>query len=357
MSIPTLEADPARAPLVSPGALSQRPLAVAPPSRSPELLEDIRRLLSLPRSTSAPVPSEGAKDPPSGDLGAPPDGSPRRSQVVLFLYRLTVHPSRQQSLFAGKLPPKPALLLQAVEAVSGKPPNANDRWALRNAQRIDDVSFHFKFGREGRRRIPAVRAGQFVDQDTDWAPHTDVLIDTALELCAISPNYDLAPTPDRLAGFLAQLLSHSTVAKHYTVDFKAAPIKEPREFFQQLSEAYAVKSLWVTTLRPNPSDLDTDFVEPVAQHIERLHANKARTTFYGDAIEANESTKKMIASTAAHGGDAGANVKDGPKTRSRPIKLTANATITVHRDALDKARDGVIEALRTAYEWILTRLP
>jgi hypothetical protein len=102
--------------------------------------------------------------------------------------------------------------------------------------------------------------------------------------------------------------------------------------------------------------LDEDFVEPVAQYLESIGADKAKTIFTGKSIATSDRTKNLISSTAAHGGDAGATIQDGPESRPRPVKLTASATIDVPRADLRDNVKTAIDAVRTAFEWILSRV-
>jgi hypothetical protein len=223
-SMLVLELDPAAAPM--------RRDAVATSTTRPSQAAErhglpIRAAVQLfPQSLA---PQLGAKDPPKGGNSTHDDAGARRQQVRLHLYRLTVHPLRQRTIFAkvvGTTPTKPTLLRRALAEAAEDPPRKAAPWILADKRIVDDNSIQIHLGRTAKRRIPKLTTtGHFVREDTDVAPYTNVLVDFPLELCAVAPNAELAPSPDRLASAIAQILSATSVAETYGVSFKASPLK------------------------------------------------------------------------------------------------------------------------------------
>jgi hypothetical protein len=153
--------------------------------------------------------------------------------------------------------------------------------------------------------------GNFVDREAPVSSYTHAVLDVRLGVCAVARRSMLTTNPETLGRQLSRVLAASGTAVSKFVDIEAATIKEPAEFLARLRSAYAVHTLWVVNRRPNPFDVEEDFVRPTTRALENLRADTVRTEWRGERLDIDQSgAADIVRSTAATGGDAGARIQE-----------------------------------------------
>lgn len=247
--------------------------------------------------------------------------------LEFFLFRVTVHPSRHAPLLGTGLSHRDkALLLGSALAEQPSAQWGRTTWHVGNVQPLDDSATYFRLGRERVMSVPQTDArGNFVDREAPVSPYTHAVLDARLGVCAVARRSSVSAKPETLGSQLSRVLSASETSTSKYVEIQAASIKEPDEFLARLSAAFAIHRLWVVNRRPNPFDVDKDFVRPTTRALEELGADTVRTEWSGDQLKVDDTCAvSIIRSTAATGGDAGAVIREESTAPSTRVSLSEN---------------------------------
>lgn len=280
------------------------------------------------------------------------------AKLEFVAFRATVHPDPKAPLLASK-EHKPALLHQAfMEAPSVT--QRGGRWHIGNVTAIEAGVLYFRLGRVRRTQLPQTdQRGNFVDTDFDVAPYTHGIVDCERELVALARNSQLSATAEALGRALGRVLSESRTGAAKNVVFEVLPLKNPADFLMRLRSAYTVEKLWLVNLRPNPFDVEKDFIRPTSKIAQELGADTVRTEWRGSSLDVTTpEIEEIVKSTAATGGDAGASLRDAADSAPNRISLTANlGTFSAVVNWGDVASDGtaVLAKLRELYDRIRRR--
>ena len=268
------------------------------------------------------------------------------------LYRIKVVRPFQEELFALDVP-APELVRAAIRWQD----EMRDRkggWHIGNIEEISDRALFFALGRESQSKIP-VRSpdtGDFGEQEVESAPFTHVFLDVELELCAIENRTILAVNTDAMARQLARLLNEWPESANSDLRFAVVPIKYPDAFLEALEGAYAITSFTVFFTRPNPSDVEEEFMRPMERLAQKSDALYGSTTVRGESLDV-ETLKELTRSAAASGDDAKARVRlaRGKRPVQRSLK-GANARLTQEALETPGEKTGFLERLRETYHQI-----
>jgi hypothetical protein len=236
-----------------------------------------------------------------------------------FAFRATVHPSRREPLLGRVSSEAKRIILRDAVLEQPSAPWGPTTWHIGNATTLDDWGLYFRLGRERMMSVPQTDSnGNFIDREASVSPYTHAVLDVRLGVCAVARRSSLTTDAERLARQLSRVLTASSVARSKFVDIEAATLKEPGEFLARLRQAYSVHVLWVVNRRPNPFDVEEEFVRPTERLLENLNADNARTEWKGERLKIDDSgAADIVRSTAATGGDAGARIQereDSPAT-------------------------------------------
>lgn len=271
--------------------------------------------------------------------------------MQLHLFRIRLFGPKQPSLLEGEFIPQ--LVLE--RAIEERPSSALRRgvvWHIGNIQQVDETGLYFRLGKLSRARLSTVdeASGDFIEEEVDNAPYTHCVLDLPSEVCAVAQSFDLAPTPIALAGRLADVLraSQSLQAAHGALSVD--PIRDPEEFIELLSSAHAVKSFTYSFRRPNPFDVDRDFVEPFEKLTKETTADNGNVTVKGPSL-APEPLTAIARSAAATGDDAKARIQLAPRASTivRSLK-THSASVVVPEVDTAAGKSEALRAIRIEYE-------
>jgi hypothetical protein len=282
-------------------------------------------------------------------------------RLEFFLFRVTVHSTGQRPLFVKDLP-KPEIIRRALQTASPISLRGDSSWLIGNRRPLDDAQryFYFALGRSHSAVIPQRDdRGNFIDVPADIAPYTHAVIDTETEVCAIARKSELSPTIDGIGRGLARLLSESSVAREHLVRVDVSPIKEPAGFVDLLLRAHTVTRLWVVTTRPNPWDVEKDFIQPTSRVLEELHGEAVKTEWKGPSLAVDSPhISTIINSTAATGGDAGATVRESPKGKANKIRLgdkLSSFPVDIEEGTAEQKAPGFLLLMHEAYAKVRNR--
>lgn len=290
------------------------------------------------------------------------DGGSRTPSVSgsthMELFRLTVHPHPDFPLYGHQAIAergRPALLREAIKSATRWEVRQGSIWSVARAQDVDETALHFKFGRHRKMVLPfpvespSADATDYVEREVDLWPHTDIIVDVQLALCAIGRKPELAEETTTIARALEVVLTTSPTARDSNLEIKASPIDDPQEFLERLRSAFSVKKLWVTIQRPNPFDVEQDFHLPTERVLAEMGGQEARVVWSGKNLNSkNPEVEKIVESVARSGGDYGATIQEtqDPRSKTRVKKRRKGKAMEVSsaarlnpRSLLDMIRD------------------
>ena len=146
--------------------------------------------------------------------------------------------------------------------------------------------------------------------------------------------------------------TQSDKAKELEAEFEISPILDPNDFISYLAKAVSISKFWLTFNRPNPFDVDSDFVQPMQNLLNASDGKKGKTEIKGDNLAADK-LEALARSAASTGNEAVAFMKlDQDKPRVRK-KLSGNSIIIDHEDlADDQQRKNLLIRIRETYRRI-----
>lgn len=230
-------------------------------------------------------------------------------------------------------------------------------WHIGNVRQIDDSAFYFALGRTTSVIMDRYDAGraEFVEEEFETAPYTHVVADTHQEVVAIAAKSKLSPSAQGIARQLARLLGASPTSRDCRCTFYVSAINDPADFIEQIRTAYSIRSFAVSFRRPNPFDVEEDFLKPMQRYAVETGADRGKTTISGPQL--NEKVVEELArSVASTGDDADARIER--REGENPVRryLRGNPAV-IEREALesDEDRHGLLADLREMYRRIRGR--
>lgn len=273
--------------------------------------------------------------------------------MEFVLHKIKVHRRTQRTVFDQNEPPQEILRQMILER-----PTERDvyrvQWHIGNVESLDEVALYFRLGRTTKATLPTFNPGSrtFVDEEYNSAPYTHVFVDIQNEIAAIAVKSALAPTTDVMARQLQRLLSRSHTAEVLAVDVTVTALAEPEQLIQALNTAYAITSFTIHFTRPNPFDVNEDFLKPMEQMAEAAGGSNGFTTIRGLSLDAKP-LEELVRSAAASGDNATARIRpqENSKTVSRTLR-GQNARIAEEQVTTEEGRRNFISLLRDKYKQI-----
>ena len=276
--------------------------------------------------------------------------------TTFYLFRLTVKRSRQGALFAGQELSNKEIILAAIDKKPSYTLGNGQEWRIGNIDRLTDSSVFFALGRitQSKRQLYDELAGNFVVEPQDEAPHTYVVVDLDFQICAIAQRSVVSKTPRAVANNLEHILNaaHSSVFENESLRFVLSAINDPQDFVDSIKSAYRVSSFTITFTRPNPIDVNEQFVKPMEQLLETADGQKGETTIKGESLR-RELLEEMARSAAATGNDARATIQSGPEDQPSRRHSTGNpASVTVESISTTAEKRTLLKLMRETYRKI-----
>ena len=269
------------------------------------------------------------------------------------LFRIKIYPLQQRKLFEPDME-KHEMLRKLIDSLPSAELRKGMTWHLGNLTRIDDKGLYFRVGRTSKSTLEIYDKdkGSFLDQEFPTAPYTHVVVDLYLEICAIAHKSTLSQKTSGISRQLKRLFNESEEAKSIGVEIEIDEIKDPEDFITHMKSAYSISKFWVTVARPNPFDVDGDFIKPFQSLVEEAKSDTGKAELKGENLN-SDTLSSLARSAAATGDDAAAWLKPSQEERQLKKQLKEN-TVNVSQESIDDhdALGTLLNSVRTMYEKI-----
>lgn len=268
-----------------------------------------------------------------------------------YLYRIKVHLPSQAPLFEEQKGPS-EILREVVLSLPSAELRKDLIWHIGNVKALDETGLYFRVGRTTRSRIEVYQQGSFLDQEFETAPYTHVLLDAELEVCAIAKKTKLTPAAIGIGRQLVKLLQEAEINKTFHAVFEVGQINDPEDFIAYLRKAYSISKFWVTFTRPNPFDINQDFLKPFSKLLDESDGEKGKTELIGQNLSA-ATLEELARSAAATGDDAGALLRSETSSKRTKRQLKGNAAVVPWEDISDNSeKQKLLHKVRDMYHRI-----
>lgn len=277
--------------------------------------------------------------------------------VDLLLCRIHVDKGNQISLSLDGLDAYNSMspgeiLRKTVESkpsVVFKPKNS---WSIGNVKDVDEQSLSFSMGCE-KVKTEGVKDsdGNFTKEEREIAPHTRVILDWELEVCAIEPCSELGEKTD-LPSRLSSILNNSVVAQRNVAVFEVRPIKNPEGFIQWIQNSHTVRSFQFTFSTPNFNDIEEDFQKPLEKMAKAMEGENNEIKFESEKGLTKENLADLTRAVIVTGHDVVAYCKTREEETFERRSSFLESHIYVHVEALENIEDrkNAIFAIRKKYK-------
>jgi len=269
------------------------------------------------------------------------------------LFRIKVYPSPQGKLFEGERT-RPEIIRDSIFSLPSSELRTGLIWHIGNVTTLDQTGLYFRIGRTSQSTIEIYNEaeGNFLDQEFETAPYTHVLVDVALELCAIAKKTRLSRTTSGIARQFMKLLDGSTRTQELNASFEIDELKDPEDFISHLRTAYAISKFWMRFSRPNAFDANEDFIKPFQKMLNESDGSKGKAEIEGNNLK-SDTLETIARSAAATGDDAGALIKLSEGASSIKKQLRDNPVNISEEDIADnEQKQNLLQRVRNLYHKI-----
>jgi hypothetical protein len=229
-------------------------------------------------------------------------------------------------------------------------------WHVGNVEVVGQNALYFRVGRTTTSTIEVFEDGKFADQRFETAPYTHAFIDLPTEVCAIAKKPRLSPSTTGIANQLARLFENSHIALTQETQFEIGELNDPEDFINHLREAYSISKFTVWFSRPNPFDVNEDFIRPAQKLVQLSNSKQGKTELKGQQLNAHV-LEDISRSAAATGDNAVAWVKPS-RGRPRVKKRLKGNPVTLQQEDVDDqaAKRSLLGRMRELYHRVRQRM-
>ena len=271
---------------------------------------------------------------------------------VFQLFKMRLVQRRDGTLFDGEID-RVSILSKAVESLPTLQVRRGYLWRLGSVRKIGNSDYYFAIGRTHSQTVGQFdeEAGEFIEQELQESPFTHVVLDTNMQLVAISANYSLEPTIKGLADRLGPLLERAqNVSEFGYLTIEIDPVKDPVEFLAYISDAYRIMELTTTFSRPNAWDYSEHFHKPLSATLDFVDGEEGQAKIKGVSLN-KKNLKEVVRSGAANGDDISAKLVANEGEKATRKRLGENHIIFEEEDPKDdEARRKLLSVIRQLYE-------
>jgi hypothetical protein len=267
------------------------------------------------------------------------------------VFRLKVYPSKQISLFEKEKKP-PDILKDVIESLPSAELRKGLIWHIGNVKNLDKAGLYLRIGRATTSTIEIYQDGNFLDQEFETAPYTHAIIDTNLEICAIAKKTRLSLRILGIANQLVKLFNESERGRYFQVRFEIDEITDPEDFIAYLHKALAISKFWITFSKPNPFDVNKDFIEPMGRLLRESDGERGKTELEGESLNPDK-LEALARSAASTGDNAGAWLVPSQAEAKVKKHLKGNPVMLKQEDLSDDdQKRNLLEKIRALYHKI-----
>ncbi len=270
------------------------------------------------------------------------------------LFRLKVFPTRQGDLFRNEMT-RAEVLAAVIRSVPEVELREGSVWHIGNVSDVEETALYFRLGRTTKSTVERYKDGNFVDEPFEAAPYTHVIVDLELEVSAIARKPRLSPRANAIADAFARLLNESQEGARLNAKFEIGEMADPEEFIAQLASAYNVSKFWVAFSKPNPFDVNQDFVRPMQKLLSDSDGDQGKTELKGTALRP-EVLQDVARSAAATGDNAGATMQLDQAGQRVKKTLRQNPVVITQEDVTEtEDKKTLLRRMREVYRRIRGR--
>ena len=277
--------------------------------------------------------------------------------TTFFLFRIKIE--RSSSLFADLADPTLShgeIILAAIEKKGSHSLRNGQQWRIGNLERLNDTSVFFALGRiaQKTRDLYDDEAGNFVEVPSDEAPHTYVVVDLELQVCAIARKTIVSRTTMAAAKNLQSILNatHKRDPETSHLTFALSPIEDPESFIDLIKSAFRVSEFTVQFSLPNPTDTEEQFMKPMQRYLQDARGNRGQTTIRGEELD-TDLIEQMARSAASSGNGARARIQSAPDSQPAMRRsVGSQANVAKEEIATDDDKRQLAKLIRAAYRRI-----
>lgn len=250
------------------------------------------------------------------------------------------------------------LINEAIRAKPSAELRTGHTWHIGNVADVETNGIYFACGRTTTATVERYDAslGNFVEEEYDSAPYTHVMFDSTTQVAAISAKSRLAPTIPGIARQVQRLLNASRVAREHEVTFELAEIKDPEDFIGHLRSAYSISRFTFLFSRPNPIDVNADFVAPLEKFLHESRGSRGQAGVTGDSLDPRV-LEDVARSAATSGDDAEATIRTSEAARSIKKRLRGNPVTITEDDPDDHdKKQALLARIRDLYDRLRERI-
>jgi len=197
------------------------------------------------------------------------------------LFRVKVHPSQQRDMFEHDRT-RQEILAEVIRSTPEAPLRQNMIWHIGNVESVGADALYFRVGRTTTQTLEVFESGRFADQTFETAPYTYALLDLGLEVCALARKPKLSPSIPGIARQLTRLLNECQASLHLDAGFEIDEVTDPEDFISHLRTAQAIYKFTVWFSRPNPWDVNEDFIAPAQRLVAATKGEQGKTELRGN---------------------------------------------------------------------------
>lgn len=129
-------------------------------------------------------------------------------------------------------------------------------------------------------------------------------------------------------------------------------ITDPEDFIAYLHKALAISKFWITFSKPNPFDVNKDFIEPMGRLLRESNGEKGKTELEGESLNPDK-LEALARSAASTGDNAGAWLVPSQTETKVKKHLKGNPVMLKQEDLSDDdQKRNLLERIRTLYHKI-----
>jgi hypothetical protein len=224
-------------------------------------------------------------------------------------------------------------------------------WHIGNVETIGERDLYFALGRTTRSSVERFdeERGNFVIEEFETAPYTHVLADMENQVFALAAKTRLAPSVPGIARQLEKLLGTSNTMTRLRATIEVSELKDPEDFLAHIRSAYAVEKFDFSFSRPNPWDVNEDFVQPLERYLEAVDGLGGTASVRGTDL--NRQTIEDVARSAAASGDS-ASAKIRRNEEDRPVSMSLEGNpVVIHEEEVETAdqKRSLLDRIKSLY--------
>jgi hypothetical protein len=209
------------------------------------------------------------------------------------------------------------------------------KWRFTGLRFYDRDSGFFIFGKESLGFVPRYdpESATFFEEEMILGPNTVVYFNVQIGLLGILKRSKLAADTRSVSRRLKKLFSSLPFITRVGIDVVVEPIKDSKEFLDNIEQAYAIKGFKYSFHGPNPFDADKHFHKTLSNIAQEIGAQEGIISVEGTSLD-SQVIKEITLSTSASGEAVSAKVQMEPggsvetiRVKDNPIRLALESSM------------------------------